>query len=169
MPDIPPIVLPLIARSKQAINRPGLPDAFWEIDHGPTILALFMELAFELTELSDEDFASLPLGYQLVAHLFSWEAECEADGWGAFGNIDEVAFEALCACFCAIGLPAEAESLQVQMAAYLRDPSDAEALDASIRTSRHKQSGRLSPIQFATQYLCDHAQQLLYLPDCSAT
>lgn len=165
MPDLPPIVLPLIARSKQAIQRPRLPDAFWEIDHGPTILDAFMALALEMNMLPVAERNALPDGYRLLACLFGWEADCQFDGWGAFGNIGESRFNAVCEAYRFVGLVAEAESLQVQMTAYRLNPGNAEALQAAIDSTRHALSGDLDRLEYLTQYLCDHAQQLLYLPE----
>ena len=159
--QIPEEVLPLLKAVTRKVSRRQIPPDFWQIDHGPTILEAFSELASELA-LSELDERSLPEGYSLVACLFEWEAQCQFDGWSAFDNVSEEAFEKVLRSFERIGLSAEAKSLEAQRAAYLANPDDHEAIHSVLASHRHELSGDLDRLEHMTQYFCDHAAVLLY-------
>lgn len=158
--QLPMAVTPLLAKVLRGLGR-NAPLDFWTIDHGPTILNGFCELA-SLLELSDIDEDKIPYGYILLTRLFNWEAACQFGGWGAFASISDKEFKAVLQCFNETGLSDEAESLQVQMIAYQKNPDDLEALFFSAQQKAHALSGDLDRLEYLTQYFCDHADELLY-------
>jgi hypothetical protein len=157
----PTIVVPLLEEVRTVVLGHGVPQDFWTIDSGPKILDGFMELA-ALLMASDLRESEVPHGYVLLAYLFKWEADCQSDGWGAFGNISSRDFERIRSFFCEVGLEAEASSLAHQMAVYQADPSNMEALVEACQVTRHALSGDLDRLEYLTQYFCDHANELLY-------
>lgn len=160
---LPPDVVPLLKQVLQSLpHRRGLPLEFWNHDHQASVLDAFMAFASALmrSDLREED---LPQGYVMLAHLFHWEADCQSDGWGAFGNIDSRDFQRVCGFYCEIGLPREAESLQQQMAAYQVHPDDLAALNAVAEAHRHSHSGDLDRLDYLAEYFCEHAERLLYI------
>ena len=120
-----------------------------------------MELASLLT-LSDLAEQDVPFGYVMLAALFSWEAECQFDGWGAFGNISDQEFQRLCSFYSQVGLEDEAKSLAEQMRSYKNDPEDLNALNLPFSSTEHNLSGDLDRLEYLTQYFCDNADKLLY-------
>ena len=158
---LPSAVLPLLETVRNRIPAKNVPLDFWQIDSGPKILAGFMELA-PLLLSSEIDEREVPRGYVLLAYVFDWESNCQFDGWGAFGNIGDAEFERVCQCFEELGLPAEAKSLRHQMQFYKVTPDDDEALVRATELYRHDLSGNLDRLEYLTQYLCDHADELLY-------
>ena len=162
-PTLPPIVVPLLERVRARIPARNVPLDFWLIESGARILDGFMSLASELV-ISDLSEHEVPRGYVVLAHLFSWEADCQSDGWGAFGNIDPDDFERVCRYFEEdVDLAPEAKSLRHQMSVYEQDPDNHEALAAAAALYRHPLSGDLDRLEYLTQYFCDHAVQMLYV------
>lgn len=158
---LPEKLLPLLEQTVRGLRRTNVPADFWTIDHGPTILEGFSVLASLLlsSNVLEEE---VPHGYVVLAYLFNWESECQFDGWDAFKNIGPTEFGRVLKYFSEVGLNAEAESLQVQMATYVRDPDDLEALNMAAGQATHALSGDLDRLEYLTQYLCDHAEELLY-------
>lgn len=162
---IPPDVVPLLQQVLLSLpHRRGLPLEFWNHDHQASVLDAFMAFASALmrSDLREED---LPQGYVMLAYLFHWEADCQADGWGAFGNIDSRNFKQVCGFFAEVGLHDEAVSLRHQMAVYEAHPDDHTALNAASEAHRHPLSGDLDRLDYLSQYFCEHAERLLYLQD----
>jgi hypothetical protein len=161
-PTLPPIVVPLLEKVRAQIPVRNVPLDFWQIESGPRILDGFMVLASELM-MSDLSEHEVPHGYVVLAYLFSWEADCQSDGWGAFGNIDPDDFDRVCRYFEEhVDLAPEAISLRHQMSVYEHDPDNFEALAAASDLYRHPLSGDLDRLEYLTQYFCDHAARLLY-------
>lgn len=158
---LPGLIIPLLDKVRRKIPARDVPLDFWQIDSGPKILDGFMDLASLLT-LSELEEHQIPHGYVLLTHLFSWEADCQSDGWGAFGNIGIADFERVCRYFEEVNLAQEAESLRHQMSVYQQEPDNLEALMASARQHAHALSGDLDRLEYLTQYFCDHADRLLY-------
>lgn len=161
MRQLPANVIPFLEQVRAGIPQRDVPLDFWRIDSGPKILDGFMNLAALLVE-SDLDEEEVPRGYVLLAYLFKWEADCQADGWGAFAHASGQDFERICSLFAEVGLEAEALSLAHQMKAYLAGPNDAEALHRASAEFAHALSGDLDRLEYLTQYFCDHADDLLY-------
>jgi hypothetical protein len=159
--QLPASVVPLLEQVRARMPQRDVPLDFWRIDSGPRILDGFMDLAALLSD-SDLEEESVPRGYVLLAHLFAWEAGCQCDGWGAFGNIPARDFDRICLMFTEVGLEAEARALAQQMKAYRADPADAAALAQAAAECRHALSGDLDRLEYLTQYFCDHADELLY-------
>jgi hypothetical protein len=163
MPNsLPPIIVPLLEKVRTRIPARDVPLDFWQIESGPKILDGFMSLASELmlSHLSEDE---VPPGYVVLSYLFSWEADCQADGWGAFGNISSDDFERVCRYFEEeVDLAPEAKSLRHQMNVYEQDPDNYEALVAAAELHSHPLSGDLDRLEYLTQYFCDHADRLLY-------
>ena len=159
--DVPSAIQPILERVRAGIPGRGVPLDFWQIDDGPSILDGFMELAAQLmsSDVREED---LPRGYIVLAYLFNWEAQCQSDGWGAFGNVSEGEFERILSFYREVGLDEEADSLVAQRSAYLKDPGDTVALQAAVDESEHELSGDLDRLEFLTQYFCDNAAVLFY-------
>ena len=161
---LPKNILPLLEQVRANIPLRDVPLDFWQIDSGPHILDGFMELASAL-QLSDLEEEDVPHGYVVLTTLFSWEAECQFDGWTAFDNVADDEFERICEFFKEVGLPAEAISLTEQMRVYCADPDDAEALYEICSSTEHSLSRDLDRLEYLTQYFCDHADSLLYVED----
>ena len=159
--QLPSNVVPLLEQVRRRIPVRNVPLDFWQIESGPRILDGFMDLASVLT-LSDLREEDVPHGYVVLACLFSWEADCQADGWGAFANVGEEEFERICSFYSEVGLEAEAKSLVEQMRVFKAEPNNSEALDRAVSSTRHELSGDLDRLEYLTQYFCDHADQLLY-------
>ena len=158
---LPPIISPILDKVRRKIRARDVPLDFWQIESGPKILDGFMDLASQLM-MSDIEESRVPHGYILLAHLFSWEADCQFDGWGAFGNIETTEFDRLCRYFEEVDLAQEARSLRHQMSVYKEDPDNAEALVAAAQLYSHALSGDLDRLEYLTQYFCDNANRLLY-------
>lgn len=158
---LPPEVMPILEKVRAGIPRANVPYDFWQIDHGPSILDGFMEMASQLMA-SDLREETLPRGYVLASYLFDWEAQCQSDGWGAFGNVSDQHFARILSFYREVGLGEEAASLLAQRAAYRANPSDAAALQTAVNSTQHEYSGDLDRLEFLTQYLCDNAEPLFY-------
>lgn len=152
---------PLLEQVRARIPARNVPLDFWQIDAGPLILDGFMDLArvLMLCDLREEE---VPKGYAMLAYLFDWEAQCQSDGWGAFGNTPLPVFARICHFYRAVGLVDEATSLMAQMAAFQNDPEDREGMQEALASTRHELSGDLDRMEYLTQYFCDHATELLY-------
>ena len=159
--QLPSNLVPLLEQVRRRIPVKNVPLDFWRIESGPRILDGFMDLAnlLRLSDLTEED---VPRGYVVLASLFSWEADCQADGWGAFANVDDKKFERLCSFYSQVGLEAEARSLVEQMRVFTVNPNNLEARHQAASSTRHELSGDLDRLEYLTQYFCDHADQLLY-------
>lgn len=159
---LPPIIVPLLEKVRSRIPVRNVPLDFWQIESGPKILDGFMDLASELMR-SELDERDVPRGYVVLSYLFSWEADCQADGWSAFGNIGSEEFERVCRYFEEeVDLAAEAKSLRHQMSVYEQDPNNYDALAAAAQLHSHPLSCDLDRLEYLTQYFCDHASRLLY-------
>ncbi|MES2038322.1 MAG: hypothetical protein V4495_10810 [Pseudomonadota bacterium] len=159
--QIPTAVVPFLAKVIKGFGRDA-PLDFWTIEHGPTILDGFFELA-SLLELSDISESQVPRAYVMLTRLFNWEAACQFGGWGAFANIDDIEFDVLLQYYSEVDLSAEAGSLRVQMLAYKKDPQDYEALYLAAKEKAHSLSGDMDRLEYLTQYFCDHSLELLYV------
>lgn len=162
MSRLPANVVPFLEKVRARIPQRDVPLDFWRIDSGPKILAGFLELAALLVQ-SELEEADVPRGYVVLAYLFKWEADCQADGWGAFGSTPARDFQRICSMFAEVGLEAEALSLAHQMKAYLADPNDSASLAQAAAAFEHELSGDLDRLEYLTQYFCDHAEELLYV------
>jgi hypothetical protein len=160
---IPPAILPLLAKAAGVFPHKKLPPDFWRSEHGPTILDGFSALA-PLILTAEVPASAIPAGYWMLARLFDWEAQCQFNGWGAFENVSGAEFAAILQDFTAVGLVAEADSLRRQMDAFHAHPDDLEPMLQAAEDSRHAFSGDLDRLEYLTQYFCDHADALLYLP-----
>jgi hypothetical protein len=161
MPNLPAKVVLLLEKVRARIPQKDVPLDFWRIESGPKILDGFMEFAALLIE-SDLDEDDVPYGYVQLAYLFKWEADCQFDGWGAFGDTSPRDFERVCSIFAEVGLESEALSLAHQMKVYLADSKDNDALSQAAEEFEHELSGDLDRLEYLTQYFCDHADELLY-------
>jgi hypothetical protein len=161
--QLPPNIVPVLESVRALRHLRGIPLEFWQHGNRRTVVDAFMALASALmqSDLREED---VPHGYVVLAFLFDWEAACQSDGWGAFGNIAPADFERVCGCFAEVGLPEEAASLRHQMAAYFADPGDLAALNAAAAVHRHPLSGDLDRLDYLADYFREHAAELLYLP-----
>jgi hypothetical protein len=161
---LPPHVVPLLERvvASPALPR-GLPPEVWrEPDHRRWVDA-FLELGIALHD-SDLDEASLPTGYVLVAWLFSWEAECQSEGWNAFAW-RERDFERIAQCYRDVGLADEAVALEHAYAEWQRSGGDPHATSAAYDQHRHALSGDLDRLEHLACHFIDHADALFYVPD----
>jgi hypothetical protein len=162
MPNqLPPNLLPLLEEVCSRVPARDVPLDFWRIESGPKILDAFLDLAALLVQSTLEE-GSVPRGYVLLAYLFQWEADCQSDGWGAFGNVNAAEFKRICDFYREVGLEKESNSLAHQMAAYSDNPSDQVALFEAADAHRHDLSGDLDRLEYLTQYFCDNAEELLY-------
>ena len=68
-----------------------LPFAFWEIEDDDAFEFFITELSenMELSDIDDNNFLDLPLGYGVCRYLLSFEFSCASEGWTAFANINE--------------------------------------------------------------------------------
>jgi hypothetical protein len=159
--SLPLIVQPLLEKVRARIPARNVPLDFWQIDSGPLILDGFMDLAslLMLSDLREED---VPRGYLMLSYLFDWEAQCQSDGWSAFGHKSLTEFERICGFYGEVGLADEAASLWAQMAAFRRNPDDHSGMEEVASSKSHELSGDLDRVEYLTQYFCDHAEELLY-------
>lgn len=162
MSRLPSRMVPYLEDVRARVVGRGAPLDFWQIDSGPKILEGFMELACVLPS-SETKGGDVPRGYRLLQRLFEWEAACQADGWGAFGNIGDEEFVEVCDFYREVGLSDESKSLETEMAAYREDPGDMDALQEAADETSHELSEDLDRLEWLTQYFCDHADRLLYV------
>jgi hypothetical protein len=159
---LPANVIPIL---EATVNSPvlprGLPLEIWKAEDHRAWVAAFMELGIGLfnSDIPEED---LPRGFPLVAHLFDWEAQCQAEGWHAFGNRVST-IDAVIDAYKAVGLPQEAEALRCAFAAWCASSGDANATSAAYDALKHEYSGDVDRLEYLVCHFVDNAHSLFYV------
>lgn len=155
----PEEVVPILEAVQNRLFSKETPLDFWKIDHGPSILNGFMDLAAELQLAIFDGFSpeGLPAGYVMLMTLFNWEASGQADGWSQYFESSDSEIESICALYELVGLPDEAESIRRARAA-----ADSGSDTSVMADAYGAQLGDLDRLEYLTQWFCDNSEQLLY-------
>lgn len=156
---LPEEVVPILETVQSRLFSEETPLDFWQIDHGPSILNGFMELAAQLQLALIEDFPAetLPAGYVMLMALFNWEASAQSDGWSQYFESSDSQFERIRQLYEIVGLPDEAESIRRARAA-----AASGADHSGVSDAYGSQLGDLDRLEYLTQWFCDNSEQLLY-------
>ncbi len=156
---LPEEVVPLLETVHSRLFPKDTPLDFWQIDHGPSILNGFMELAaqIQLALIDGDPGEAIPAGYLMLMALFSWEASAQADGWSQYFESSEGQIKRICQLYEIVGLPDEAEAIRRARAAV-----DNGAGHLEVAGAYGSQLGDLDRLEYLTEWFCDNSEQLLY-------
>ncbi|MDD2759113.1 MAG: hypothetical protein PHH11_02340 [Methylomonas sp.] len=159
---LPPNIIPLLEQTlKSPLVPRGTPLEIWKSENHRSWIDIFTELGIVLFN-SDLPADGLPRGYILVAYLFDWEAQCQFDGWHAFGNRSST-IDQIIKAYEEVGLKGEADALRRAHAAWERSNGDMDATSMAYGELRHEYSVDLDRLEFLVCYFIDNAEQLFYV------
>jgi len=161
--NLPNELIPILETVQSRFFSNDTPLDFWEIDHGPSILNGFMDLAahLQLAIFEGHSPEKWPVGYMMLMVLFNWEADAQADGWSQYFESSDAEIDGVCMLFKHVGLPDEAES--VRRAYEAADcESDTDVVADAYGAQAHEYSVDLDRLEYLTQWFCDGADELLY-------
>ena len=161
--NLPAELIPILETVQSRIFSKDTPLDFWRIDHGPSILNGFMDLAahLQLAILDGHSAEKWPAGYLMLMVLFNWEAAAQADGWSQYFDSSDRQIDSVCRLFIHVGLHDEAASIRRAREAADCD-SDTAVVASAYGAHLHKYSVDLDRLEYLTQWFCDGADELLY-------
>jgi hypothetical protein len=135
----------------------------WRTSDSRTWVDTFTEFGIELFE-SGLDFAQLPEGYGLVAHLFDWEAQCSFDAWMAIENRKDTLPEII-ESYRRVGLIAEAQGLTEAIGAWKEHGLDHDAIGKAYGSVENRHKTEMDRLEYLACYFVENADGLFYLPE----
>jgi hypothetical protein len=161
--NLPDEVVPILETVQSRFFSKDTPLDFWIIDHGPSILDGFMDLAtqLQLAIFAGHSAEKWPGGYIMLMVLFNWEAAAQSDGWSQYFESSDGEIDGVCMLFSHVGLPDEAKSIRRAWAAADSD-SDSTVVADAYGAHLHEYSVDLDRLEYLSQWFCDAADELLY-------